>query len=165
MDDPVELVGVEAGGQGIDTGRHAARLSSEDASPGIAQGYKTVFLQDSDGQMKETHSISAGLDYVGVSPILAHMHDTGAARFESATDAEVVEALKRTIKAEGIIPALESAHAFAGAFREAPAMSRGQIIIINQSGRGDKDIFTVADALEDPDWKTFIQTKAAQYHA
>ncbi len=93
------------------------------------------------------------------------MHDTGAARFESATDAEVVEALKRTIKAEGIIPALESAHAFAGAFREAPAMSRGQIIIINQSGRGDKDIFTVADALEDPDWKTFIQTKAAQYHA
>jgi tryptophan synthase beta chain len=161
----VELVGVEAGGQGIDTGRHAARLSSEDAGTGIAQGYKTVFLQNRDGQMKETHSISAGLDYVGVSPILAHMHDSGTARFESATDAEVVDALKLTMKTEGIIPALESAHAFAGAFREAPAMSRDQIIIINQSGRGDKDIFTVADALDDPDWKTFIQTKAAQYHA
>jgi len=165
MEDPVELVGVEAGGKGIDTGCHAARLSSEDASPGIAQGYKTIFLQDGDGQMKETHSISAGLDYVGVSPILAHMHETQKARFESTTDIEVVEALKLTMKTEGIIPALESAHAFAGAFREASALSGDQAIIINQSGRGDKDIFTVADALNDPDWKKFIQTKAAQYHA
>jgi tryptophan synthase beta chain len=165
LDDPVELVGVEAGGKGIDTGFHAARLSSTDAGAGIAQGYKTYFLQDDDGQMKETHSISAGLDYVGVSPILAHMHETKTARFESATDAEVVKALKLTMKTEGIIPALESAHAFAGAFREAPTMTKDQIIIINQSGRGDKDIFTVADALNDPEWKTFIQTKAAQYHA
>jgi len=165
MEDPVELVGVEAGGKGIDTGCHAARLSSEDTSPGIAQGYKTIFLQDGDGQMKETHSISAGLDYVGVSPILAHMHETQKARFESTTDIEVVEALKLTMKTEGIIPALESAHAFAGAFREASALSGDQAIIINQSGRGDKDIFTVADALNDPDWKKFIQTKAAQYHA
>ncbi len=165
MDDPVDLVGVEAGGKGIDTGQHAARLSSEDASPGIAQGYKTFFLQDNDGQMKETHSISAGLDYVGVSPILAHMHEIKKARFESATDTEVVDALKLTIKTEGIIPALESAHAFAGAFREASDLSGDQIIIINQSGRGDKDIFTVAEALNDPEWKTFIQKKAAQYHA
>ena len=165
LDDPVELVGVEAGGKGIDTGFHAARLSSTDACPGIAQGYKTFFLQDGDGQMKETHSISAGLDYVGVSPILAHMHENKKARFESATDTEVVDALKLTMKSEGIIPALESAHAFAGAFREAPTLHRDQILIINQSGRGDKDIFTVADALDDPDWKKFIQTKAAQYHA
>lgn len=165
LDDPVELVGVEAGGKGIDTGFHAARLSSSDAGPGIAQGYKTYFLQDGDGQMKETHSISAGLDYVGVSPILAHMHENKKARFESATDTEVVNALKLTMKTEGIIPALESAHAFAGAFREAPTLSKDQVIIINQSGRGDKDIFTIADALNDPDWKTFIQTKAAQYHA
>ncbi|MCA1795264.1 MAG: tryptophan synthase subunit beta, partial [Desulfobacteraceae bacterium] len=164
-DDPVELVGVEAGGKGVDTGFHAARLSSVDACPGIAQGYKTFFLQDGDGQMKETHSISAGLDYVGVSPILAHMHETQKARFESATDTEVVEALKLTMKTEGIIPALESAHAFAGAFREASALSSDQVIIINQSGRGDKDIFTVAEALDDPEWKTFIQKKAAQYHA
>ena len=165
LDDPVELVGVEAGGRGVDTGLHAARLSSTDASSGIAQGYKTFFLQDDDGQMKETHSISAGLDYVGVSPILAHMHENKTARFESATDAEVVDALKLTMKTEGIIPALESAHAFAGAFREAPALHRDQILIINQSGRGDKDIFTVADALNDPEWKTFLQTKAAQTHA
>ncbi len=165
LDDPVELVGVEAGGKGIDTKFHAARLSSTDAGTGIAQGYKTYFLQDDDGQMKETHSISAGLDYVGVSPILAHMNDTGTARFESATDAEVVDALKLTMRSEGIIPALESAHAFAGAFREAPAMTKDQIIIINQSGRGDKDIFTVADALNDPEWQSFIQKKAAQYHA
>jgi len=163
MDDPVELVGVEAGGKGIDSGRHASRLCADDASPGIAQGYKTYFLQDIDGQMKETHSISAGLDYVGVSPILAQMHDEKTARFEFATDDEVIEALKLTMTKEGIIPALESAHAFAGAFKEAPRMSADQIIIINQSGRGDKDIFTVADAIGDPKWRQFIRSKAGEY--
>ncbi|MCG8633277.1 MAG: tryptophan synthase subunit beta [Desulfobacterales bacterium] len=162
-DDPVELVGVEAGGKGVDSGFHASRLCSDDASPGIAQGYKTYFLQDDDGQMKETHSISAGLDYVGVSPILAQMHDQGKARFEYATDDEVVAALKLTMQKEGIIPALESAHAFARAFKEAPAMSKDEIIIINQSGRGDKDIFTVADAFNDPKWKDFIVSKAGEY--
>jgi tryptophan synthase beta chain len=165
MDDPVELVGVEAGGEGIASGRHASRLCSEDASPGIAQGYKTYFLQDDDGQMKETHSISAGLDYVGVSPILSHMHDQGRARFESATDEEVVAALKLTMKKEGIIPALESAHAFAQAFKEAASLSGEDAVIINQSGRGDKDIFTVADAVDDPKWKQFIIGKADAYHA
>ncbi|MGM0655310.1 MAG: tryptophan synthase subunit beta [Thermodesulfobacteriota bacterium] len=163
MDDPVELVGVEAGGEGLASGRHASRLCSEDASFGIAQGYKTYFLQNSDGQMKETHSISAGLDYVGVSPILANMHDQGKARFEYATDIEVVDALKLTMRMEGIIPALESCHAFAGAFKEAANMSTEDIIIINQSGRGDKDIFTVADALGDPKWKEFICSKAGEY--
>lgn len=162
-DDPVELVGVEAGGKGIDSGYHASRLCSGDASPGIAQGYKTYFLQDDDGQMKETHSISAGLDYVGVSPILARMHDQGKARFEYATDDEVVAALKLTMQKEGIIPALESSHAFARAFKEAPEMSGNDIIIINQSGRGDKDIFTVADAFDDPKWKDFIRSKAGEY--
>jgi tryptophan synthase beta chain len=163
MADQVELVGVEAGGEGIASGRHASRLCSEDASPGIAQGYKTYFLQDSDGQMKETHSISAGLDYVGVSPILANMRDEGKARFEYATDTEVVDALKLTMQMEGIIPALESSHAFAGAFKEAGNMSKDDIIIINQSGRGDKDIFTVADAIGDPKWKEFICAKAGEY--
>ena len=163
MDDPVELVGVEAGGEGIASGRHASRLCAEDASPGIAQGYKTYFLQDSDGQMKETHSISAGLDYVGVSPILANMRDENKARFEYATDTEVVDALKLTMQMEGIIPALESSHAFAGAFREAGSMSGDDIIIINQSGRGDKDIFTVADAIGDPKWREFICAKAGEY--
>jgi tryptophan synthase beta chain len=165
LNDPVELIGVEAGGLGLKSGMHASRLCSKDARPGIAQGYKTYFLQDNDGQMKETHSISAGLDYVGVSPILSHMHETGRARFESATDDEVIAALKLTMRKEGIIPALESAHAFAQAFKEAPGLSREDAIIINQSGRGDKDIFTVAEVFNDPKWKDFIIGKAATYHA
>ncbi|MCG8564706.1 MAG: pyridoxal-phosphate dependent enzyme, partial [Desulfobacterales bacterium] len=164
LDDACELVGVEAGGKGVDTEAHASRLCSSHAAPGIAQGYKTYFLQDEDGQMRPTHSIAAGLDYVGVSPILARLHDEGQARFTTATDREVVEALKLTMATEGIIPALESSHAFAAAFREAPKMSPEDIIIINQSGRGDKDIFTVADALDDPQWKTFIRDKARSYH-
>ncbi len=164
-DEEVECVGVEAGGSGLDSGKHASRLCAKDASIGVAQGYKTYFLQDDDGQMKETHSIAAGLDYVGVSPILSEMHDQGRARFESATDKEVVEALKLTMTKEGIIPALESAHAFAEAFKEAPQLSKDDIIIINQSGRGDKDIFTVADAIGDPEWQKFIIEKAREYNA
>ena len=163
MDDPVALVGVEAGGKGLDTGRHASRLCSKDASIGVAQGYKTYFLQDADGQMRETHSVAAGLDYVGVSPILAHLKETGRVRFEAATDREVVDALSLTIRMEGVIPALESAHAFVQAFKEAPDLSPDDSIIINQSGRGDKDIFTIADAFNDPKWQTFIIKKAGQY--
>jgi tryptophan synthase beta chain len=165
FDDPVELVGVEAGGRGLASGRHATRLSSKDASIGIAQGYKTYFLQDKDGQMKETHSVAAGLDYVGVSPILAHLRERGRVRFETATDREVVDALSLTILKEGLIPALESAHAFVQAFKEAPTLSNDDIILINQSGRGDKDIFTVADAFADPNWRAFIRRKAEEYHA
>ncbi len=165
MDDPVELVGVEAGGKGLDTGQHASRLCSKDASIGVAQGYKTYFLQDDDGQMRETHSVAAGLDYVGVSPILAHLKETGRVRFEAATDREVVDALSLTIRLEGVIPALESAHAFVQAFKEATAISPDDSIIINQSGRGDKDIFTIADAFNDPKWQAFIIKKAGQYHA
>jgi tryptophan synthase beta chain len=156
---------VEAGGKGLGSGQHAARLASSDASVGVAQGYKTFFLQDSDGQMQETHSIAAGLDYVGVSPILSHLHRTGRARFEAATDDEVVEAVSLTMRKEGVIPALESAHAFARAFKEAPQLSKEEVIIINQSGRGDKDIFTVADAFDDPGWQAFIREKARQYDA
>ncbi len=163
LDDPVELVGVEAGGKGIDSGEHASRLCAKDASVGVAQGYKTYFLQNGDGQMQETHSIAAGLDYVGVSPILSHFHETGKARFEAATDSDVVEAVELTMRKEGLIPALESAHAFAQAFKEAPEMSSDEVIIINQSGRGDKDIFTVADAFNDPNWQDFIKQKAEQY--
>ena len=165
MDDDVELVGVEAGGLGLASGRHAARLASDDATMGVAQGYKTFFLQNQDGQMRETHSVAAGLDYVGVSPILAHLRETGRVRFASATDAEVVEALALTMRKEGVIPALESAHAFVQAFKEAPELSREDCVIINQSGRGDKDIFTVADAFGDPEWEEFIIKKAQAYHA
>ena len=164
-DATVELVGVEAGGRGLDTGAHASRLCSDDAAIGVAQGYKTYFLQDAEGQMRETHSISAGLDYVGVSPILSHLKETGRARFAVATDQEVVEAMRLTIRREGLIPALESAHAFVQAFKDAPNMAPDDVIVINQSGRGDKDIFTVADAFQDPGWREFISKKAKQYHA
>ncbi len=165
LGDPVELVGVEAGGKGLTSGQHAARLASRDGSVGIAQGYKTYFLQDADGQMRETHSVAAGLDYVGVSPILAYLKESGRVRFEAATDREVIDALSLTIQKEGLIPALESAHAFVQAFKEAPLLSKGDIIMINQSGRGDKDIFTVADAFADPNWHEFIKKKAEDYHA
>jgi tryptophan synthase beta chain len=164
-DDPVELVGVEAGGEGLASGRHAVRLASEDGTVGVAQGYKTYFLQDEDGQMKETHSVAAGLDYVGVSPILAALSEDGKVRFEAATDREVLEALSLTLKKEGLVPALESAHAFAQAFKEASALPQNDVIVINQSGRGDKDIFTIAGAFEDPEWRAFIQEKAEMYRA
>lgn len=161
----VELVGVEAGGEGLETHKHAARLASTQGSVGVAQGYKTYFLQDDDGQMLETHSVAAGLDYVGVSPILSAYHEQGRIRFEAATNKEVLEATRLLMKKEGIIPALESAHALAGAFRETSEMSQDEVIIVNLSGRGDKDIFTIADALEDTGWKSFIATKAREYGA
>jgi len=164
-DTQVELVGVEAAGDGLDTGRHAARLASKDASVGVAQGYKTYFLQNDDGQMRETHSVAAGLDYVGVSPILASLHESRRVRFEAATDREVVEALALTARKEGLIPALESSHAFAQAFKEVGQLAKDKSVIINQSGRGDKDIFTVADAFDDAEWKEFIRGKARGYDA
>jgi tryptophan synthase beta chain len=163
MPDPVELVGVEAGGHGLASGQHAARLVGSDASVGIAQGYKTYFLQNEEGQMRETHSVAAGLDYVGVSPILAECRENGRVRFEAATDREVVEALALTARKEGLIPALESSHAFAQAYKEVGALAPDATVIINQSGRGDKDIFTVADAFDDAEWKEFIIAKAKAY--
>ena len=164
-DDPTELVGVEAGGEGLETGRHASRLASKDGTPGIAQGYKTYFLQNDEGQMQDTHSVAAGLDYVGVSPILAALWKEGKIRFEAATDRQVLEAFTLTMEKEGLIPALESSHAFARAFKEAPELGPDEIILINQSGRGDKDIFTVADAFSDQQWSNFIIEKAATYDA
>lgn len=162
-DDGVELVGVEAGGEGLETGMHAARLCGVTATPGIAQGYKTMFLQNEEGQMLETHSVAAGLDYVGVSPILSDLAEKKKVRFEAATDKEVMEALDLTMKLEGIIPALESTHGFVQAFKEAPGLSGDEAIIINQSGRGDKDIFTIAHAFDDPSWKEFIIARANEY--
>jgi tryptophan synthase beta chain len=162
-DPEVELIGVEAGGHGLDSGRHAARLSGGDASVGVAQGYRTFFLQNSDGQMLDTHSVAAGLDYVGVSPILAHYKQSARMRFEAATDREVIDALALTVRKEGLIPALESSHAFAQAFKEVGSLSPDDTVLINQSGRADKDIFTVADAFDDPAWREFIRRKAAQY--
>lgn len=162
-DEDVELIGVEAGGKGLDTPYHAARIASGESKVGVSQGYKTYFLQDDDGQMRHTHSISAGLDYVGVSPIIADLHDTGRIRVTSADDESVVEAVKLCMKMEGIIPALESAHAFAAAFFETQSTTQNRNIIINQSGRGDKDIFTVAEAFSDIAWKEFIISKAKAF--
>ena len=164
-DQDVELVGVEAGGKGLETGEHAARLAGKDASQGVAQGYKTMFLQDDDGQMLDTHSVAAGLDYIGVSPILSDLWEQHKVRFEAATDQEVMEALDLTIKKEGIIPALESSHAFVQAFKEAEQLQPSEALLINMSGRGDKDIFTIAHAFDDPSWKKFIREKGAEYAA
>jgi len=159
----VELIGVEAGGKGLHTKQHATRLTSHEGKIGVAQGMKTIFLQNADGQMYDTYSIAAGLDYIGVSPILADLHEKGRVRFEAATDQEVIAALELTMRKEGIIPALESAHAFVQAFKEAPQMGKDDIILINQSGRGDKDIFTIADAFTDQKWREFIIQKAQDY--
>lgn len=161
LDDSVELVAVEAGGLGVDTNQHAARIASKQGTLGVS-GYKTYFLQNKDGQMEDTHSISAGLDYVGVSPILAHLNDIGRVRFEAATDDEVREALELTMANEGLIPALESTHAFVQAYKEAPKMKKTERILINMSGRGDKDIFTVAEALGDEKWLDFLRFKVQQ---
>ena len=163
VDDPgVELVGIEAGGLGLDSGQHASRLAGKDGSAGVAQGYKTFFLQNEEGQMLDTHSVSAGLDYIGVSPILAHLHRAGRVRFEAATDEEVIAGLRRLMRSEGIVGALESTHAVAGALREAEGMSGDRIFLINLSGRGDKDIFTIGDALEDERWRAFLKEKASR---
>ena len=162
-DEEVNLVGCEAGGLGPVKGNHAARLAYKDASIGVAQGMKTYFLQNDDGNMLETHSVAAGLDYIGVNPVLVHLWEQDRVRFEAVTDDEVTEALKLSMLTEGLIPALESSHGFAQAIKEAKEMSKDEVIMINMSGRGDKDIFTIADALGDEHWKQFIRNKADEY--
>lgn len=164
-DDGVELIGCEAGGFGPGEGNHASRLAYKDASVGVAQGFKTYFLQNSDGNMLHTKSVAAGLDYIGVNPALTYLWEKNKVRFEAVTDDEVTAALKLCMRTEGLIPALESSHAFAQAIAEAPTMAKDEVILINQSGRGDKDIFTVADALDDTHWKSFIKEKASEYGA
>ncbi|NOU98284.1 tryptophan synthase subunit beta [Paenibacillus sp. LMG 31456] len=161
--DEVQLVGVEAGGQGKESGNHATRIAYGEGKMGVAQGYKTLFLQDNDGQMKDTYSIAAGLDYVGVSPILADLSERGRVRFAAATDLEVIDALELVMKMEGLIPALESTHAFAGAFQDIAESSKSDIYIINMSGRGDKDIFNIAEGLQDEEWRSFIHRKNKQF--
>jgi tryptophan synthase beta chain len=162
-DADVELIGVEAGGRGLDSGQHAARLARNIGRPGVAQGYKTYFLQDAEGQMLPTHSVSAGLDYIGVGPLLAYLHQIGRVRVEAATDEEVLTTLQLVMRNEGIIPALESAHAFVTGLQEAVELSPDEVILINQSGRGDKDIFTIAEALGDASWRAFLRDKVAAW--
>jgi tryptophan synthase beta chain len=161
----VKLIGIEAGGQGKESGKHASRIAYGEGKPGVAQGYKTLFLQNNDGQMNDTYSIAAGLDYVGVSPILAYLAERDRVQFSAATDAEVIRALETVMKTEGLIPALESTHAFAGAFHDIAESSKSDIFIINMSGRGDKDIFNIAEGLNDEEWKAFIHRKSKQFKA
>jgi tryptophan synthase beta chain len=143
-DTDVKMIGVEAAGHGLDK-EHAASLAG--GRPGILHGNKTYLLQDEDGQITEAHSISAGLDYPGIGPEHSWLKEIGRVEYVSATDTEALEAFQLMCKIEGIIPALEPAHAIAAVMRIAPTMAMDQIIIANLCGRGDKDIFTVADAL------------------
>lgn len=142
QDDDVDIYGVEAGGHGIGTGRHAAPLSA--GSPGVLHGNRTYLMQDEDGQITETHSVSAGLDYPGVGPEHSWLKDTGRVTYVSADDTEALAAFHRVTRTEGIMPALETAHALAYAEKLAARMTPDQNIIVNLSGRGDKDILTVA---------------------
>ena len=137
------LIGVEAGGQGMDSGRHAASLTA--GSPGVLHGNRTYLLQDDNGQITETHSVSAGLDYPGVGPEHAYLKDIGRAEYVTITDDEALRAFHHLCRSEGIIPALESSHAMAYAMKLAPTMRPDQHLLVNLSGRGDKDIGTVAD--------------------
>ncbi|MBL0691231.1 MAG: tryptophan synthase subunit beta [SAR324 cluster bacterium] len=157
----VGLVAVEAAGLGVDTDNHSMRLTANKGTVGIAQGYKTLFFQDEEGQMRKTHSIAAGLDYIGVSPILAYLVEKKRIDCAAISDKEALIAAKLTMRKEGIIPALESAHALAQAFKEAPKMDKKDIILVNLSGRGDKDIFNFGDLFFDKKWQTFIKQKAA----
>jgi tryptophan synthase beta chain len=155
LDDPqVELIGVEAGGEGLESGRHAARFGGNGGQatagrPGALHGTYTYVLQDPDGQIAATHSISAGLDYPAVGPQHAHLRETGRAQYTSVTDPQALEAFQILARIEGILPALESAHALAESIRRAPEMQPEQILLVNLSGRGDKDLDTVVNALEE----------------
>ena len=144
-DTDVTLVGVEAAGKGLDTDQHAASLTG--GRPGVLHGNRTYLLQDDDGQIAEAHSISAGLDYPGIGPEHSWLKDSGRVTYVSATDNEALEAFQLCCKLEGIIPALEPSHALAEVIKRAPGLDRDHILIMNMCGRGDKDIFTVAEAL------------------
>jgi len=146
VNDPeVKLLGVEAAGLGVDTDKHAASISA--GAPGVLHGNKTYLLQDDDGQIQHAHSISAGLDYPGVGPEHAHLNDIKRAEYVAVTDDEALTAFQKLTRLEGIIPALESAHAIAQVIKLAPTLAADKIILVCLSGRGDKDIHTVADAL------------------
>lgn len=152
----VRLIGVEAGGLSKEIGKNAARMGNENANLCIAQGYKSYFLSDEYGNLLETYSISAGLDYAGIGPQLAHLKEIGRVEFLSALDSEALEALRFFAKNEGVLAALESSHALAGALKIAKEV-KNKKILVNISGRGDKDIFITAKALQKEHWAEFLQ--------
>lgn len=161
LDNPkVKLIGVEGGGKGTKKiGNHASRISAH-AKIGIIEGYKSHFLTNSDGQMEATHSVSAGLDYSGIGPEHSYLYKSGRATYTYATDKEVLQAFRELAKTEGIFPALESAHAVAHAIKLAPTLPKDKIIVVNLSGRGDKDIFIIAEAFGDKAWKEYLKQQS-----
>ncbi|MGC9313541.1 MAG: tryptophan synthase subunit beta [Sediminispirochaetaceae bacterium] len=156
------LIGVEAGGKGPGPGQHAVRMNGQ-GHRGIVQGYKSRFLLDHDGQVQPTHSISAGLDYPGICPQLAHLGETGRIEFTSASDDEALNAMRFFARNEGVIFALESAHAGAAAMKIAARLQHEQAVIVNMSGRGDKDLFITADALAPEEWSRFLEKEVSTY--
>jgi len=155
------LIGVEAGGVGTGPGEHAARMSGDGARTGVVHGYKSRFLLDEDGQVARTRSISAGLDYPGIGPQLAELGRSGRMEFERATDAEALDALAFFARHEGVVFALESAHAGAAALKLARTLPQGKSIVINMSGRGDKDLFITAPVFRPTEWKRFLERELA----
>jgi tryptophan synthase beta chain len=148
-DEGVRLIGVEAAGEGIESGKHAARFSSDSNSRlGVLHGARSFILQDDDGQIMETHSISAGLDYPSVGPEHAYLRSLERAEYTSATDEEALNALQVLAQQEGIIAALESSHAVAEVIKLAPTMPKDTVVLVNVSGRGDKDLNTIISRLE-----------------
>ncbi|MDQ3193916.1 MAG: tryptophan synthase subunit beta [Bacteroidota bacterium] len=150
----VKLIAVEAGGKGINDGEHSMSFKG---SVGVVEGYKSYFLQDEDGQIQQTYSIAAGMDYPGIGPELSYLKDKGRIEADAVSDDEVINAFKLICKTEGIIPALESAHAIAKAIILAPKLKKNKIIVVNISGRGDKDIFILADKLKDKNFFLFLK--------
>src|SRR6201999_1986394 len=153
-DPSVRLVGLEAGGDGVETGRHAASITG--GAPGVLHGARSYLLQDDNGQTIESHSISAGLDYPGVGPEHSYLSDIGRAEYRPITDAEAMTAFRQLCRTEGIIPAIESAHALAGAVQLGRELGPDAVILVNLSGRGDKDVETAA---------TYFGLAAAEQHA
>jgi tryptophan synthase beta chain len=164
LEDRVELVGAEAGGRGLAPGMHASRMGGR-GRIGVVQAYRSLFLQDEDGSLLPTHSISAGLDYAGIGPQLAHLGETGRIRFVTSSDEEALAAVLRTAKAEGVVPALESAHGLAAVFREASDMPRDCLVVANVSGRGDKDLFITAPRFDGADWLAFLESEVERLKA
>ncbi|MGA2377855.1 MAG: tryptophan synthase subunit beta [Spirochaetia bacterium] len=159
-DSPV-LIGVEAGGRGSGPGQHAARMNGRGRA-GIVQGYKSLFLSDGDGQLLSTHSISAGLDYPGIGPQLAHLGEKGRIRFTTASDREALDAVQFFARTEGVVFALESAHAAAAVMRIARDYPREKALVVNMSGRGDKDLFILARAMDPAPWSAFLREESAR---
>jgi tryptophan synthase beta chain len=160
-DDRVHLIGVEAGGAGIRPGSHAARFRG--GVVGVVEGYKSYWLQNEDGQVADTHSISAGLDYAGIGPLHARLRETGRAEYTYALDRDVVKAFRILAETEGILASLESSHAVAEAIRLAPALSRTKSIVVNISGRAEKDLFILAEALRDEEFHRFVERYASSW--